>query len=188
MPQVIACASCRGRFRVPDTAAGKQIKCPRCASVLRVPAGEAEAIAPEPVPSEGITSAPPVVPALPAGLEVLPAPAPRRRRGGDPSRDWVDHRGHRPKKNADFISDPPAEIGAVQTAHTTLTKENHGWPMALKVPFVIAFTLAGLGVGIGIVYWAGVESGVWRCVWIGLGLLLGLSMGVGAENFAHRLT
>ena len=39
MPVEVSCAACKGRFRVPDSAAGKRIKCPKCKSPIEVPAG-----------------------------------------------------------------------------------------------------------------------------------------------------
>jgi hypothetical protein len=40
MPVEVSCTACQGRFRVPDTAAGKRIKCPKCKSPIDVPAAE----------------------------------------------------------------------------------------------------------------------------------------------------
>ncbi len=37
----VSCTSCSGRFRVPDTAAGKRIKCPKCKSPIDVPGTQA---------------------------------------------------------------------------------------------------------------------------------------------------
>ena len=39
MPIEISCNNCSKRLRVPDTAAGKRVKCPGCQTVLSVPAG-----------------------------------------------------------------------------------------------------------------------------------------------------
>ena len=40
MPIEISCTSCSKRLRVPDTAAGKRVKCPQCQTILSVPAAE----------------------------------------------------------------------------------------------------------------------------------------------------
>lgn len=37
MPIEITCTGCERRMRVPDGVAGKRIKCPKCATVLRIP-------------------------------------------------------------------------------------------------------------------------------------------------------
>jgi ribosomal protein S27E len=41
MPIDVHCTSCGNKLRLPDTAAGKKIKCPTCAAVLSVPAAGA---------------------------------------------------------------------------------------------------------------------------------------------------
>jgi hypothetical protein len=43
MPVVVAC-SCGANLRVPDTAAGKRVKCPKCGELLTVPAPQFEVI------------------------------------------------------------------------------------------------------------------------------------------------
>jgi hypothetical protein len=39
MPVEVSCTACGGRFRVPDSAAGKRIKCPKCKAPIEVPRG-----------------------------------------------------------------------------------------------------------------------------------------------------
>ncbi len=43
MPIEVKCPSCQRKFRVPDKAAGKRIKCPKCTGAISVPAGQAPA-------------------------------------------------------------------------------------------------------------------------------------------------
>jgi len=45
MPIEVTCSSCQKRLRVPDHAAGKKIRCPKCRGVLNVPAAGAGAAA-----------------------------------------------------------------------------------------------------------------------------------------------
>src|SRR5688572_5782354 len=75
MPIELLCPGCNQLLRVPDTAAGKAAKCPKCATVLSVPTGANPANvaplgppqspdlgfgAPEPKPGNpGLFSAPP---------------------------------------------------------------------------------------------------------------------------------
>src|SRR5436190_10763489 len=40
MPIAVQCPSCRSRLGVADSAAGKKVKCPKCAKMLPVPGGE----------------------------------------------------------------------------------------------------------------------------------------------------
>ena len=46
MPVPVTCSGCSTRFRVPDKAAGKRIKCPKCQNVISVPAADGVAQAP----------------------------------------------------------------------------------------------------------------------------------------------
>ncbi|HLW68874.1 MAG TPA: hypothetical protein VKS79_26420 [Gemmataceae bacterium] len=38
MPIVVECQWCKNKARVPDNAAGKRIRCPKCRKVIEVPA------------------------------------------------------------------------------------------------------------------------------------------------------
>jgi predicted Zn finger-like uncharacterized protein len=40
MPIEVSCRSCAGRFRVPDNAAGKKIRCPKCKELIAVPSAD----------------------------------------------------------------------------------------------------------------------------------------------------
>lgn len=55
MPIEVYCESCQKKLRVPDTAAGKRIKCPKCQGVISVPAV-----------ANGSAAAPTVAPSTPA--------------------------------------------------------------------------------------------------------------------------
>src|SRR5688500_12017991 len=57
MPIEVSCRSCAGQFRVPDTAAGKKIRCPKCKGAIDVPA----ASAPPPAAPEFVPPPPPAV-------------------------------------------------------------------------------------------------------------------------------
>lgn len=59
MPIEVVCP-CGARLRVPDTAAGKLVRCPKCSEAVPVPAAEPVAPAPEPVPLPPKPEPPPV--------------------------------------------------------------------------------------------------------------------------------
>jgi predicted RNA-binding Zn-ribbon protein involved in translation (DUF1610 family) len=64
---VVVCTACQARLKAPDAAAGKALKCPKCAGVIRVP------------------SEPPAAPAAPHPVPVLPsAPAPKSKASAAP--------------------------------------------------------------------------------------------------------
>jgi predicted Zn finger-like uncharacterized protein len=62
MPVQLTCPGCKSTLRVREDLAGKNVKCPRCANLIPVPAAEVEA-KPGPAPKEAITEARADVPA-----------------------------------------------------------------------------------------------------------------------------
>ncbi|QDU25366.1 TM2 domain protein [Anatilimnocola aggregata] len=72
MPVEAACPSCDGKFRLPDTAAGKKIRCPKCKGPLEVPPLSAaeDAAAPTSIETKPEPAAP-----QPAALEPTPPAA-----------------------------------------------------------------------------------------------------------------
>src|SRR5262245_29111942 len=79
MPIEVTCQSCSGQFRLPDSAAGKKIRCPKCKRPLEVPAVKAAVFS---MATEETTALPPMPPAplppapLPPAL-LPPAPVPK---------------------------------------------------------------------------------------------------------------
>jgi len=57
----VTCPQCSKKLKVPDTAAGKKVRCPGCQTSIPVP-GEAVAVAPPPIPRSS-RPAPPDLPA-----------------------------------------------------------------------------------------------------------------------------
>jgi predicted Zn finger-like uncharacterized protein len=84
----ITCSNCQSKIRVPDSAAGKKGKCPKCGTVIAIPAAEAPT---EELPSGG----------SPFDFSAEePAAAPRRPKSAAPT---------------DEILEEPAEVGAPAT-------------------------------------------------------------------------
>jgi hypothetical protein len=87
---LITCTNCRTKMRAPDDAVGKEVQCPKCAAVMRVPA-------PDPPAPEAFSTTPT---SAPPGAD--PDDAPRRRRYDDDEDDYDDlnvrlPHGRRPK-------------------------------------------------------------------------------------------
>ncbi len=59
MPIEFLCSSCNQQLRVPDGAAGKNARCPKCATVLAVPAGSGGLSPLAPPPQAGFNFGPP---------------------------------------------------------------------------------------------------------------------------------
>src|SRR5262245_40684089 len=97
---LIRCPACSRKLNAPDTVVGKQLRCPLCKHVFRVP-GEPAAVAPLEVVKE---APPPRPPARP------PAPAPRPPRP-DVAEAYTDEdrpaRRRRPEE-ADYADEPAA--------------------------------------------------------------------------------
>ena len=67
---LIHCHACNSKMRAPDSAAGKRVKCPKCAAIVRVPTTEAPDTDPE---AAGVSSAP--LPPAPPPVTVEPESA-----------------------------------------------------------------------------------------------------------------
>jgi hypothetical protein len=102
--------------------------------------------------------------------------------------EWVDHTGNLLPKRLNFFIDPPAEIGTVQSAISSLPRGKEPWSSSFRWQVAVGVTIIGTALGVVLVVAAGVESWVWRCVWVGLGFLLGLAIGTAIENFKHWVT
>src|SRR5688500_613268 len=74
MPISIACPLCQARVRLPDDAAGKKFRCPKCKGVISVkaPAPPKPTILPEGALNSGFTDAP----LDPAGSSPVEGPVP----------------------------------------------------------------------------------------------------------------
>lgn len=96
----VSCPSCKTTLQLPPSAAGKQVRCPKCQHIFKVPAESSEPIYNVPAP-------PPAVPAP------IPAPPPARTddpwddddRRGDRRGDRRDERRRRDRDDDD--DDPP---------------------------------------------------------------------------------
>ncbi len=77
MPLVVPC-SCGAQLRVADGSVGKRVKCPKCATILTVPAAEEPGVVSPPQPDEAVVVSPPAPRRFPlrgagAGARRVPA-------------------------------------------------------------------------------------------------------------------
>jgi len=63
MPIVVQCSGCGSKFRAPDEAAGKRVKCPKCSAMIEVKSGQPQQPAHPHVTAEIGSRAAPAVPA-----------------------------------------------------------------------------------------------------------------------------
>src|SRR5207249_10966430 len=94
MPITVICSQCSTTLRAPDTAAGKNAKCPTCGATLVVPGAAAEATV-QPLPE----SPPPMASAPRHAIEDDDRPRRPRRDDGD-----YDDRGPRRWRRRDAES------------------------------------------------------------------------------------
>src|SRR5437762_285003 len=55
----VTCSNCQSKIRVPDAAAGKKGKCPKCGNIIAIPAAEAPAENAAPGPAKGTAAGSP---------------------------------------------------------------------------------------------------------------------------------
>jgi hypothetical protein len=84
MPVTVTCTGCKSTLKVRDDLAGKKIKCPKCATLVLIPAEDEEEL---------------------AAVEVAPdesgeAPAPKRRSKRDDDEDEEDRITDRPRRKS----------------------------------------------------------------------------------------
>jgi phage FluMu protein Com len=91
MPINVNCPTCNATLRAPDTAAGKQIKCPKCETLIKV----FEAAAPPESPLTAAAPPPPMASAAPA------------KASADRPRDEEDDRPRRRQREDDDYDDRP---------------------------------------------------------------------------------
>ncbi|WP_254512241.1 zinc-ribbon domain-containing protein [Anatilimnocola floriformis] len=89
MPIEFLCPTCQQQLRVPDTAAGKNAKCPKCATILTVPGSSPSDSPLSPPPQAGFDFSPPK-PAPPSQPPLAPAPAANSFASTAPSNPFAD--------------------------------------------------------------------------------------------------
>ncbi len=153
---LINCDSCGSKLRAPESAIGKRVKCPKCGTILNVPA--ADAIAPSEPTDMAVTPLPP--PVEPSGSEVT-ASAPRPPEPTPPD-DMDDDEPFIPPRRRDLDDDDfDVRRAGGKSIH----------PMAMT----------SMIIGI-----AGVAMGTGGCVCCGVfGALIGLACGIMAVIFGY---
>ena len=104
---LITCNGCNSKIRVPDSAAGKRVKCPKCATLIRVPEAERPPQSTEPQRT-GVSSTP-LPPPPPAESEPEPQETPQESVDPDAFSTSPSSSGSKPppikKKRASSLDD-----------------------------------------------------------------------------------
>jgi len=184
MPISIDCP-CGKRLLVNENLAAQKGQCPSCGRTLDISAATAPAEAPRALQAVEVPS--------PETSDHGPAPADRagqRQQTTDgrwlPPAEMCDHGGSAIPEDADFFVPPPAAIGEVVSAYTSLTRDVQPTPSGTRAAWVGGAACAGALVGIVIAIV--VQSPV-PLVLFGLPLgCIGMALVLYATRFRYRCT
>ena len=165
---IVLMCDCGRKLQIKDELAGQERKCPACGRTLQIP-----------YPNEPSAKLPPgtsrVVEAAP--VQAAAPPAPIQNHGGDPL-----------PQDVDFFVEPPAEIGPVTSAYSTLRLGKEPWPLLLRVFLSAALAGFGVFVSVAIVSLNRVHNPFWVAAWpLALGGI-GAALGLFTSRFTHTCT
>jgi hypothetical protein len=168
---------CGRKLQIKDEYAGQEGQCPSCGRTLEIPD------AAPPPPSLPVSRAvridddqplprPPREESSPRPPEGGAAWNPRDRGDGEPIQD---HAGQPLRRDADFFVPPPAEIGPILSAYSSLTRDTKPTPLPARAGIAAGAALGGLFVGVLIVAMFQVGNEFWLFLWpVGGGIAGGI--------------
>jgi predicted Zn finger-like uncharacterized protein len=102
----INCSNCQSKIRVPDSAAGKKGKCPKCGTIIAIPAlDESDEATAEPVVESPAEATAEPVSETPPSFNFAAEPAPSRKAGRRDDDDDAVGEGLPPRKNRSRAAD-----------------------------------------------------------------------------------
>lgn len=177
MTIVLSC-QCGRKLQVREEFAGQEGLCPSCGRTMLIPASEEPALR--------SASAESVRPESPLQLE--PAP-PRVERSSWPEAEPLpNHGGGVLARDSDFFVDPPEDIGAILSAHTTLMAGKQPWKAGGRLVVAGIAGLFGLAVGSVVVLLVRPRAEFWHFLWPTVGSLLGVVLARALTRFFHTCT
>jgi hypothetical protein len=172
MPIVVSC-QCGKNLRIDDAHAGKQGKCPACSRTFQIPG------VPEPEPMELPDPEPDPV----AQSEAPPRLA--EREPSTSAEPIANHGGQPHHPEADFFADPPAEIGPVVSAHTSLLNGLVPWSLGARAAVSLGAAFAGAVLGLIIVMAIHPRESIWYVFWPIVAGILAFIIGLICTGFSH---
>jgi phage FluMu protein Com len=156
MPQLIQCTSCSKKLRVPDTLAGKKVKCPSCGSTFMATMEEEE-LPTAPLIEEPAPRRRPAPPPPDPGYEVI-SEEPRRRKAPPPpppeeeeEAEFEEKRSARPRSRKRAIEDDyeedEEEERPRQSARANWSKVRTGVTLVLISVLIFIASIAVLVIG-----------------------------------------
>lgn len=170
----IQCSECTGKLSVPSTAAGKKVRCPKCQSVISIPAASVQDTPAKPSPRKA-TSAPSSRSAASERPQSTPASRPKKARRAEQQDNGFDEYsddsfGSDNWDSYDSYNDAPAAMPPRKKAKAASSRESAPRGHAYEAP--PSETRSGSGVN-----WAAMGTGilmmVGAAVWFVLGLMGG---------------
>ncbi|MCI0464811.1 MAG: hypothetical protein L0Z62_48420 [Gemmataceae bacterium] len=141
MPILLTCG-CGKKLKVGDHLAGQQGLCPACGQTLTIPSSDHDA---PPAPPRAV---PPPLPTVQQYPQEESAPVDVTIPAGQEAQPLTNHGGGPLERDADFFVPPPAEIGELLSAHTTMRQGDEPWSAGARASW--ALLGAGIGVFIGV--------------------------------------
>lgn len=167
------CGECTGKLSVPSTAAGKKVKCPKCQSVVSIPAPHVPEAPAKPAPRR-VTSAPPTRSAASERQQSSPASKPKRaRRAEQKDNNWVEENsedsiGNDNWDSYDSYNDAPAAMPPKKKGRAASAREPASRGDAYEAPPSQARQSSGANWG---AMGTGILMMVGAAVWFVFGLM-----------------
>lgn len=198
------CDSCGRKLQVKDDFAGRPGKCPSCGHTQTIPTGEeaAERRRYEARERESDTYGLQAEneereerkePAEDEREREEERPAPRKRRpqvadssGWEPLEGVTNHAGGDLRSRDEFFAEPPAEIGDVLSACSTLRQGVE--PMSPTTRLVLGMVAGAVGLAIGVIIAVNIKNGFWQFFWPIVLAGVGLCIVLFSTVFSHTCT
>jgi hypothetical protein len=177
------CPSCRKKLQVKDEFAGRDGKCPSCGDTMKIPdnsqAPERDFYASTVIEEEEMPARPGSAPSRRQNAAVEPEPL-------QTSQEIHNHGNGQLHAWDDFFMPPPAEIGEVVSAYTSLRKDT--LPMSPGTRIAGVMVAGTVGLAIGLVISLNIKNPFFQLFWPVLLASSGLLVVLLATRFKHTCT
>lgn len=169
----IQCSACAGKLSVPNTAAGKKVKCPKCQSIMSIPAAGVPEASETPAPRRVTSAASTRSAAAERPQSSTSSKAKKARRAAPQDDNWVEENsedsfGSDNWDSYDSYNNAPAAMPPRKKARTGSSKESASLGNAYEAP--ASQTRSGSGVNWGAMG-TGILMMVGAAVWFVVGLM-----------------
>lgn len=179
---------CGKNLQVDDRFAGQQGRCPACGKTLDIPFADGRPAAPSrppPIP-------PPLPPTYVRPRHDAPAGSPPPPAPPEQQQQLCNHGGGALEYDADFFVPPPAEVGELLSAHTTMRQGEAPMNPGTRAAVVLFSALGGGIIGLLIALLPRIRHPLWIAFWplglaaLGAGIALALTRFKRACSYVGR--